>query len=108
MNWIRGVKHAITSVTIFKNVWEWDRLRATTAGRCEVCDIVISENESEVKRVIFKCKEDRCNCQKPYTVSGLRSHKLCEVCKDMYESLYVNYLMDDTNYFKKLDDKEGI
>lgn len=41
MNWIQGVKHGLTPTTIFRNVWEWDRLREKSKAQCEVCDITI-------------------------------------------------------------------
>lgn len=105
-NWIQGVKHALTNTIIFKNLWEWDRVRSRLTGRCQVCDTVISSKEFDYKEIIFECTEGRCNCPKPYTISGLRSHKVCEVCDAMYRALYVNYGMKSINYFKNIDERE--
>jgi hypothetical protein len=107
VNWIQGVKHALTNTTIFRNLWEWDQLRNKLPGRCQTCDIVISTIEYQYKSILFFCAPSKCLCNKPY-VMGPKMHDVCEVCDALFRSLYVNYNLKNRNYFKELDAKDGI
>lgn len=101
--WVQGQKHPDTPRTVFMNAWECDRLRRILKSRCALCGYVVSDDERLVKEILYKCEDPRCRCNKLY---GAMSHRVCDLCYNMFHSLYVNYLMKNTNYFKDIDEKE--
>lgn len=103
MNFIQGVKHPATDLQIFKNVWEWDRIRRILKSRCAICDAVVSRDEKAVKELIYQCSNASCTCNN----SGSKAHQVCSLCYDLFHSLYVNYQLKDMNYFRNLDEAEA-
>lgn len=103
MVWIQREKHPDTPLIVFTNVCEYDRVRRVLFARCRICDHVISRDERAVREVVFICDDPHCECKKMY---GAPSHRVCNLCYDMFHSLYVNYGLKNMNYFKAIDEKE--
>jgi hypothetical protein len=100
--WVKGQKHSDTPLQIFVNVYECDRVRRILLARCKICDHVVSRDPNAVRELVFDCDNKACQCHKPM---GSRSHEVCNLCYDMHHSLYVNYKLQNVNYFKQIDDK---
>jgi hypothetical protein len=100
--WIQGQKHPDTPRIVFVNVYEYDRVRKALPSRCTICDFVVSRDERAVRELVFICKDSQCDCKKMY---GPISHKVCNLCYDMFHALYVNYGLKSMNYFKAIDEK---
>lgn len=101
--WVQGQKHPDTPRTVFMNVYEYDRVRRVLLARCRICDAVISRDEKAVRELAFICDNLSCDCHKMY---GPISHRVCNLCYDMFHTLYVNYGLKSMNYFKALDEKD--
>lgn len=101
--WIQGEKHPETPRTVFMNCYEYDRVRRVLLARCRICDHVISRDERAVRELVFVCDDPTCDCKKMY---GAISHRVCNLCYDMFHALYVNYGMKSMKYFKAIDEKE--
>lgn len=104
LKWIQGIKHPATPITVFRNVWSYDRDRKQTRARCSICDCAISDDEMKRHELVFVC-DGKCLCQRPY-VMGINSHKVCDVCDSMYRAMYINYGMKNRNYFRNCDDEQ--
>lgn len=102
--WTPGSRHPETNVVVFKNVWSYDLVRRKIKARCAVCDFVISEDLAKRKEIVFECDPGKCLCTIPYQ-TGLKAHVVCDVCDGMYRALYVNWAMQDRNFFKNMDDE---
>ena len=103
MDWTPGSKHPNTPATIFKNCYEWDRVRRILISRCGKCGTVITTVFEDVKELVFLCDNPMCRCHTKY---ASRTHHVCQVCYDMWHSLYMNVKMSNMNYFKELDEKD--
>jgi hypothetical protein len=101
--WVEGERHPDTPISVFKRVRDYDHIRRLIPGRCKICKYVISSDEKVVKELVFVCDDAGCNCKKMY---GAISHRVCNLCYDLFHALYVNYLMRDLNYFKAIDEAE--
>jgi hypothetical protein len=102
-NWIHGLKHPETPLTVFKNVWQWDLLRRKLKNRCDICNITLSDNE--YKEIALGCKDGFCRCEGTLALT-FKAHSICDVCYVMFHSLYINYSLADRNYFRNLDEKD--
>ena len=102
IEWVPGIKHPLTPVQIFKNLWDHDQDRTKTKARCQICDHAISDDNLERHELIFSCERGKCLCREPFAM-GLTAHNICDLCDGMYRAIYINWLMKDRDYFKKLD-----
>jgi hypothetical protein len=102
--WVRGVKHPDTPPLIFRNTLSHDYDHAKTKSRCKICGHAISDEPKERHEVIFSCDRSKCLCSEPF-VSGLVSHVVCDVCHSMHHAIYVNWSLENRDYFKKFDDE---
>ena len=102
--WTPGLKHPETPVVIFKNVYDWDRVRRILAARCSKCGIVVTTVPEAAKALVMKCNDPSCRCRG--TVYDI-THDVCSVCYDMWHSLYCNVKLRNMNYWKELDEKDG-
>jgi hypothetical protein len=100
--WILGKKHPETPVTIYKNVYEYDRVRRILLARCTICDYVVSRDADAVRELAFVCHNKSCRCN----LGGSQSHQVCNLCYDMHHALYTNYLLTNINYFRNIDEIE--
>jgi hypothetical protein len=82
--WTPGVKHPMTPLRVFKNVYDCDKLRRILTARCNICNYVVSRDPIAVKEVLYKCDDIRCCLVTP----GL--HQVCEMCYWMWRALYMN------------------
>lgn len=105
MNFAQGQKHPDTHPTIFKNVWEWDRIRKLLKNRCDICDVVVSSDSKVYKELIYKCRDKSHECHKSVYSPG-SAHQVCENCYDLWHALYGNKGLKNYNYYKELDDKD--
>jgi hypothetical protein len=96
--WVSGNKHPETDAVVFKNVWEYDRIRKILKRRCTVCDYVLSSDEKNIREVPMYCEEPKCSCRS-YTY-GPTAHPVCMACYDIWQSLYGNDGLKNYNYFK--------
>lgn len=104
--WTPGEKHPDTPVVVFKNVYEYDRVRRILIARCKKCGQVVSTDEQAVKELVFDCKDSNCYCAKsPYAT---KVHRVCAVCYDMWHALYMNTGLKNMNYFKELNEKDAL
>jgi hypothetical protein len=101
--WVTGQKHPETPRTVFMNVYEYDRVRRALKGRCRICNYVISSDEKAVRELVFVCDDKSCSCHRMY---GAISHRVCNLCYDMFHFLYNNQGLKNMNYFKQIDEKE--
>lgn len=104
LEWIPGIKHPLTPVRIFKNLWSYDQDRKKTKARCQICDHAISDDNRERHELIFACERGKCLCSEPFNF-GLTAHTVCDVCDGMYRAIYINWGMKNRDYFKKLDEE---
>lgn len=102
-NWIRGLKHPETHIIVFKNVWGLDLLRRKLRNRCDICDTVLSDED--YKEIALGCKDGFCRCEGTQALT-FKAHSVCDVCYTMFHSLYINYSLQDRNYFRNLDEKD--
>lgn len=104
--WVSGQKHPDTPKMIYKNVWEYDRIRKILKRRCVVCDYVTSADEKNLREITVVCGKPGCNCR----TWGARPHEVCHACFDMWEALYANEELQKKNkgdYFQKIDEQEA-
>ena len=105
--WFKGEKHPDTPKTVFMNVWGCDLARRVLKGRCAVCDHVVSSDPNNVKELIFACDGIKCKCDPiVVTLTGLKAHDVCDVCDAMFRSLYINWGLENKNYYKEWDERE--
>lgn len=102
----QGTKHPETHPTIFKNVWEWDRLRKILKGRCAKCNATVSSDSKSYKELVYRCGKKDCECMRSVYTPGA-AHQVCETCYDMWHSLYGNKFLENYNYFKNLDERDA-
>ncbi len=100
LGWVRGEKHPNTPRIVFKNVCECDRVRRVLLSRCRICDFVVSRDALAVREISFRCDNKSC-C----ITLNTKPHQVCNLCYDLFHSIYVNYGMKDMNYFKQIDEK---
>lgn len=102
--WKKGEKHPDTPVSIFRHVYERDRMRRILTARCASCGATVSMDEREVRQITAECDDKNCTCHKKYSS---QIHQVCQVCYDMYHAIYFNNQLKNTNYWKDLDEAEA-
>ena len=102
--WTPGLKHPETNILVFKNCYEYDRVRRVLIARCKKCGQVVSTDEQAVKELVFPCSDPNCYCKK--SLYATKVHRVCTVCYDMWHSLYMNAQLKNMNYWKELDEKD--
>jgi len=103
IEWTPGQKHPDTSRDVFMNCYEYDQVRRVLEGRCQLCDFVISSDERAIREIVYECRDSLCYC---HDAVGSKIHRVCDLCYNVYRSLYVNYGMRSMNYFRNLDEKQ--
>jgi hypothetical protein len=102
--WLQGTKHPDTSAVVYKNVWGYDLVRRILNGRCTICDYTLSSDAKNNKEMLFKCDNASCDCAR---TGNSRTHRVCDLCYNMWHTLYHNTMMKSMNYFKYLDEKDA-
>ena len=92
LTWIRFAKHPDTHPTIYRNVRDYDQVRAVLKGRCHFCDFVISSDAQKVREV--------------YVQAVQKTEHVYDLCYALHHSLYLNYGLKNMNYFRNIDEAE--
>lgn len=111
-DWTPGMRHPETDKTIFRNVWEQDRVRQGLKSRCVSCGFVVSDDFGKVRELVYSCNDRTCCKPISSLERQIKAHQVCDLCYDMFHALYLNYGgahnpgLKNRDYFKDIDIQE--